>query len=290
VEILKTWFRDHYAESSNDHRGIECPLCLIAEDMQAICDSPGRLSYTPAIVKSRGSWSHGDFANFQQHDATQAITTLFDALDEGHLQFVPARIRTPMWDVMGIESTQRLICYECGCQSPKSRKDNSLALEVPPGMSRAEELLQKYWGEQELKDGDDPYRCPAEAPCADGSVVKNFLDATRWPPVLFLSFKRWKYSAQTGTLQKLGEGFEVTFETVLQVHECNHFYQLRGVIEHHGSAGGGHYTSYVRSYDNYWYFCDDDQNPKRASIQDVLGAQAYVLVYEANHFHALLQD
>ena len=58
-------------------------------------------------------------------------------------------------------------------------------------------------------------------------------------------------------------------------------YHLRGVIEHHGAqAGGGHYTSYVRACNNSWYHCDDEQSPQQVSIDRVLRAQAYVLVYE----------
>jgi len=35
-------------------------------------------------------------------------------------------------------------------------------------------------------------------------------------------------------------------------------YELIGVICHHGTAGGGHYTSYALNHlDNMWYEFDD---------------------------------
>ena len=58
-------------------------------------------------------------------------------------------------------------------------------------------------------------------------------------------------------------------------------YELRGVIEHRGSgANSGHYVAYVRHHDHVWSFCDDGQVPVPRSFETVLGAQAYVLVYE----------
>ena len=75
---------------------------------------------------------------------------------------------------------------------------------------------------------------------------------------------------------------KVSFETVLPVAPDLPPYRLSGVIEHHGKrAGGGHYASFVRPPDNFWYHCDDEARPQRVSTETVLAAQAYVLVYEA---------
>ena len=49
---------------------------------------------------------------------------------------------------------------------------------------------------------------------------------------------------------------------------------------HSGSAGGGHYTAFVRAQDNFWYFCDDSHSPTRRRTGDVLAAEACMLIYE----------
>ena len=90
-------------------------------------------------------------------------------------------------------------------------------------------------------------------------------------------------STATALLTKLGNynGFKVNFETLLHISEHNKLYQLRGVVVHHGEAGSGHYTSFVRMFDDRWYECDDFQNPRVVSEEMVLRQEAYILVYEA---------
>ena len=57
-------------------------------------------------------------------------------------------------------------------------------------------------------------------------------------------------------------------------------YSLCGVINHHGSFGGGHYTSYARHCESgQWLLCDDSRVFK-APIEDVLSSQAYILFYQ----------
>ena len=57
-------------------------------------------------------------------------------------------------------------------------------------------------------------------------------------------------------------------------------YHLRGFIQHRGIAGGGHYTAYVRVTSQQWVLFDDAYAPHTISLQELLRAQPYVLVYE----------
>ena len=54
----------------------------------------------------------------------------------------------------------------------------------------------------------------------------------------------------------------------------------RGIVEHHGPAGFGHYTSYVRDQSNHWYHCNDERPPAPRDAAQVLTARPYILVYE----------
>ena len=69
-------------------------------------------------------------------------------------------------------------------------------------------------------------------------------------------------------------------ERLLLADQTNH-YRLYGVIVHHGSTlRVGHYTAYVRGAGDSWLHCDDEQTPRVVLLQEVLDAQAYVLLYQ----------
>nr|XP_022291044.1 ubiquitin carboxyl-terminal hydrolase 25-like isoform X2 [Crassostrea virginica] len=63
-------------------------------------------------------------------------------------------------------------------------------------------------------------------------------------------------------------------------------YSLFGVVNHHGSIYGGHYTSYVKHLTNreedFWYYCNDSY-VQQISTRDVLHSnEAYLLFYNRN--------
>ena len=102
---------------------------------------------------------------------------------------------------------------------------------------------------------------------------------SRWPAVLVVHLKRWDVVSLDPFIRRKVPTM-VSYETLLVVDVNQPAYHLRGVVEHHGDAGGGHYTSIVRAPDNFWYRCDDEQSPERVPTASALNAQAMVLVYE----------
>ena len=99
----------------------------------------------------------------------------------------------------------------------------------------------------------------------------------RMPDVLVLHLKRWAYNVATHEWDKIPT--KVSYETLLTL-SVDAIYDLRSVIVHHGAAGGGHYTSFVRAQNNRWYLCDDARTPEPCSTERALAAQAYMLLYE----------
>ena len=58
-------------------------------------------------------------------------------------------------------------------------------------------------------------------------------------------------------------------------------YNLRAVIIHQGNAGAGHYVAYVRAHNEQWYYFNDSAVPRIVpDPSEVLGQQAYMLIYE----------
>lgn len=55
-------------------------------------------------------------------------------------------------------------------------------------------------------------------------------------------------------------------------------YCLFAVVNHSGTIETGHYTSYIRQHRDQWFKCDDHLIT-RASVQDVLDSEGYLLFY-----------
>ncbi|XP_077590561.1 ubiquitin carboxyl-terminal hydrolase 22-like isoform X5 [Stigmatopora nigra] len=59
---------------------------------------------------------------------------------------------------------------------------------------------------------------------------------------------------------------------------CMSRYSLFAVVNHQGTLESGHYTSFIRQHKDQWFKCDDAIITK-ASIQDVLDSEGYLLFY-----------
>ncbi len=184
---------------------------------------------------------------------------------------------------MQISFVNRMSCSACRCFSDKTERLFTMPLDLPDEPRTVEELIANQWGQQPLREGDDPYRCPKQPPCSSEANVTKSVMPKHWPKVLVLTLKRWSVYFQDGQLVTDKVPTMVHFETLLPVARGHAPYHLRGVIEHHGeAAGGGHYTSFMRAADHFWYYCNDGDSPQRVPTDIVLAAQAYVLVYEAS--------
>jgi hypothetical protein len=57
-------------------------------------------------------------------------------------------------------------------------------------------------------------------------------------------------------------------------------FELTGVVNHHGSFGGGHYTAYTyKGAQLGWTLCNDD-HVKRVEAAEVIDSQEYLLMYK----------
>ncbi|KAL8204622.1 hypothetical protein R6Q57_010245 [Mikania cordata] len=115
---------------------------------------------------------------------------------------------------------------------------------------------------------------------------------SRAPPVLTIHLKRFCQDAR-GRLSKLNGhvNFGDTFDLkpYMDPSCCNNGdtfkYQLVGVVEHSGTMRGGHYVAYVKgvakgNMNNYSWYHASDAYIREASLEEVLGCEAYILFYE----------
>ena len=73
VPALRHWMHQHLRRWHQAHEGFNCCLCAIAQDLSRLCIDVDPEPFVPEIVKLRGDWSNGHFANTQQHGVTEAI-------------------------------------------------------------------------------------------------------------------------------------------------------------------------------------------------------------------------
>lgn len=62
------------------------------------------------------------------------------------------------------------------------------------------------------------------------------------------------------------------------VENTENKYFLFAVVNHHGTLESGHYTSFIRLTHDQWFDCDD-HIIKKASIEDVMKSEGYLLFY-----------
>jgi len=189
---------------------------------------------------------------------------------------------TPMWEAVGIATTNTLQCEVCKSKSePRIEHSTSIWMTLPREPCRLEELLTDYFGTQQYTEHWEG--CPNG--CQNKGKVTKSISPCTWPPVLVLCLKRW----HTFWMDDVMFTEKVFTYVSCPLHltpphrsfTASSPYKLRGVAVHHGEEPrAGHYSSFVRCSDDFWYNCDDDRAPRRCSFEDVQASEAYLLFYE----------
>ena len=220
----------------------------------------------------------------EQHDANEAFGTLLtacDAVDLHTFRNIDEHVRpdsstaytTPHWKLFGALVRETTKCSNCPHLIIKHDVCSSFSVAVPrAGHPTIETLFTDTLGHEPLDDAAD--RC---AHCGRHRCRSKETVLVRKPQVLVVHLKRWTFDRALLRPDKIPT--HVSFETLLPL-DADNTYDLRSVIVHHGDAGGGHYTAFVRAQDNLWYHCNDEEAPKTCSTEQALRAQAYMLVYE----------
>ena len=264
----------------------DCLLCALAHDVATLTTLPANEPFRPQSVLRRASWNDArSFDNFRQHDANEAFQALMTACDAVDLNAFrglhslpalrdhdPIAYTTPHWKIFGALTKETKRCRSCPRVVENHALHASFTVSVPEeGTPRIEDIFRDAMGQEDL---DADARC--EHCQRSGCLFKETV-LMRMPDVLVLRLKRWTYNAATHTWDKIPT--KVCYETLLPL-SVDAIYDLRSVIVHHGAAGGGHYTSFVRAQDNRWYHCNDELTPEPCSTERALAAQAYMLLYE----------
>ncbi|RLV89485.1 Ubiquitin carboxyl-terminal hydrolase [Spathaspora sp. JA1] len=118
---------------------------------------------------------------------------------------------------------------------------------------------------------------------------QTFLD--KLPPILIIHLKRFSYSNQDVSIEKLKKRIDYNHDLVIPkevlTNNNNIKYRLSSVVYHHGSsADAGHYTTDVYKSDDLQWWRIDDANFKQIKNDDVQNdgcddiKNAYILLYK----------
>jgi len=211
---------------------------------------------------------------YQQEDSHEFFRSLLSSLT---MHGQNARLSS-LFDGLLESSVQ---CKTCGKTSLTRDRYMDLSLDIADkSVNTLARALEKFTEEETLSDDNmvTCSRCKVKRP-----VTKGLRLATA-PTMLVINYKRFAYD-NYGRLSRLSKQvhFPLRLDIADYMSRANRGkpppYTLVAVLVHRGrSCDCGHYFAYVRKGKD-WYLANDAEVTK-VDVEEVLRAQAYVLVYE----------
>jgi ubiquitin carboxyl-terminal hydrolase 8 len=248
----------------------------------------------------------------QPHDSHEALLFLLDQLHEGMKHPIQINIATSKdspcykallaWKEQIAPEYSPIVDYffglmevsvTCkGCQAVSCRYEpfNMLKVGFPEGRSvNLEDCINHEFKADEI----DEYECnncsPSPPKGSDAPKPKRHPASImrriwRLPQNLIVVLKRFNPNGSkcnTNFSADLTQKFEKWFAKESPEPSRTTDYTLQSVVDHHGSAQGGHYVAQVRSpITNEWHIYDDETvNKIQDGSKPFLGVMSYILFY-----------
>jgi ubiquitin carboxyl-terminal hydrolase 12/46 len=142
-------------------------------------------------------------------------------------------------------------CITCETSSERMEKFLELSLDVVQNTSLSH-CLQRFFSAETLQ-GNNKFYCDN---CCSLQEAQKRSTITKWPRVLCLHLKRFKFDEQLGQHRKLT--YRIAFPMELRTQNTDQTMSLFAVVVHVGSGpNSGHYKSVIKS-DDKWIMFDDD--------------------------------
>lgn len=177
-------------------------------------------------------------------------------------------------------------CQACANVSHRWESFNSLKVSIPPGgLGVNPPTLHELIQEELAAETIEGYQCDK---CPQRTEAKRFMRIWRLPQVLVIVMKRFTPDGRKihTRLAPLADGCQLDcrpyFSSASPEAAGVLSYTLQGIVDHHGSAGGGHYTAQVRHSDSgAWYLYDDEgvMEVDGGDGQPIFGDSTYMLVF-----------
>ncbi|ORZ32200.1 hypothetical protein BCR44DRAFT_1440664 [Catenaria anguillulae PL171] len=284
---LANVFRSQAHSSACSSR--ECYFCVLQDLFKSM--NSGVRALLPKTILKRMSKIGREFSPFHQADAHEFLCKLLEKVESSlqaphkslNLDYA-SRHTTLLHQIMGGWSQSEVRCPKCPYSSKTFTLDLSTPLEIPAGVDSLDKALHKYTSPETLCTGNE-WKCDGCKRRVNASKRITFHQA---PAVLTLQLKRFAYSPRGGRV-KINKPVAFAGELDLSPYMSHGLagakatgkrvtYGLQAVIVHQGSAHGGHYYAYIKAANGVWFEMNDE-SVRQVSVQTVLQANAYVLMY-----------
>lgn len=162
-------------------------------------------------------------------------------------------------------------CSNCSHESKTYEVFNSLKVSPQMPQVSLEKALEQEFHDEEI----DEYSCDN---CKGRHKASVSHKINRLPPYLFTVIRRFE-----GTGRKDHRPVSIENESLLLqpfttdgCAEADKSYKLLGIVDHHGSAFGGHYVAQIKNLvNNRWYLYDDETAHSISGPS--IGPSAYIM-------------
>ena len=193
---------------------------------------------------------------------------------------------SPFVDLFFGLSHWQTTCQACGTVSHRWETFNSLKVSVPSSGGEDSADILKMLREDMAAETIEGYQCDK---CPKRTTAKRAMSIWSMPKALMLVVKRFtpdgrKIHTRVAPLPPIIDFTPFYSEYSPEKMKGITHYNLRGIVDHHGSAGGGHYTAQcLPATDTEWYVFDDEGVEGIGSSGEggpCFGASTYMLILE----------
>jgi len=230
---------------------------------------------TPDKLKIYVSKKHDRFTGGRQHDAHDFMISLMDILNdefiEEHKINPKSILNIDMKDLMDTlfdTATSSIIyCDETNEKTKNRIGEKILSVPLPDKNNVTIFDCLKEFSKIEKLDGDNKWYSEKNKKYYD---VYKRLYIRGYPKYLIIHIKRFTHFGFTKKNNK-----SVMADETLQLNDST--YTLRGMVNHMGNSGGGHYISLIKE-DNKWFCCNDSNVSEEHNIDRYIN-NSYIYLY-----------
>lgn len=273
-----------------------CIVCEFSQIFQEFFSNENSNPMTPYRLLLL-VWRNSEYlAGYEQQDAHEFLIAVLDMIHErlqpriegGSIDLTGHAERSIIDQVFTGYMQSNVVCNQCGNISQTIDPLRDISLDIPQVPSASlMDCLSKFTKKEQLGNASK-INCKK---CGKRQESSKQLTISRLPVVACLHLKRFEQTA-TGSRSKvttpvsfpktldMGPFMSSARNTSLSPEFCDsaHYkYELFAVVNHMGNLQSGHYTSFIRQTSS-WFRCDDSLITK-ASIEQVLNSEAYLLFY-----------
>lgn len=201
---------------------------------------------------------------------------------------------SPVYDVFMGQIKSEIRCGECGHTSTKFDASNTLSVPIRwDGENRTSKPLidcVKEYSKAEQLSGENAWKCPQ---CKRDVSASKQLQLTHPPPVLLVHLKRFRSEDDYGRREKITDLVDFPLEGLdlseVMMSDGEQYwkngeepvYDCYAVSNHMGQLNAGHYTAFVKDFENgVWNLFDDEFVKQNIPESNVVSDSAYHIFYK----------